>query len=199
MGPDLLARVVEPFFTTKAPDRGTGLGLAMVHGFVHQSGGAMRIDSREGQGTTVTLYLPRTGRSPPSAPAPLPEPSEEPAAAEGTILLVDDDPGVRGVTSAQLSDLGYEVLEAGNAAEAMACLEARADVDAILSDVAMPGTEGLALAAEIRRRWPGLPILFMTGHADRDRLLDEAVIDKPFTLRALASALAARIETGRNA
>lgn len=197
MAPEVLTRVIEPFFTTKAPGRGTGLGLAMVHGFVHQSKGALRIDSREGEGTTVTLYLPRPGEPTPSEPDPQPGSPDGIAAANGTVLLVDDDAAVRGVTAAQLSDLGYEVLEAGDAGEAIRSLESRGDVDAVLSDVAMPGTDGVTLAAELRRRRPGLPVLFMTGHADRDRLRGEAVLDKPFTLHALAAALAERIAASR--
>ena len=109
------------------------------------------------------------------------------------MLLVDDDAAVRGVTAAQLSDLGYRVLEAGDAAEALQRLTDLDDLDVVLSDVVMPGTDGVALAAELRRRRPGLPILLMTGHADRERMQGEVVIDKPFTLHALAAALADRI------
>ncbi|WP_051521524.1 PAS domain S-box protein [Rubellimicrobium mesophilum] len=190
--PDLLPRVVEPFFTTKPPGRGTGLGLAMVHGFVHQSGGALRIASREGEGTVVTLYLPRAGEARPQALSPL-RSEAAPLAAGRRVLLVDDDADVRGVTAAQLSDLGCEVVEAGSAEEALARLDADPDLDAVLSDVVMPGLDGVALAAAIRARRPSLPILLMTGHADRARLAGEVVLDKPFTPQALASALADRI------
>jgi PAS domain S-box-containing protein len=192
MTPEVLARALDPFFTTKEPGRGTGLGLAMVHGFVHQSGGALRIDSQEGQGTTVTLWLPEALETEESLPIPAEIPARD--VAEGTtVLLVDDDAAVRGVTAAQLQDAGYEVLEAGCAEEALALLEARDGIAIVLSDVAMPGTDGVELAAQIRLRQPGLPILFMTGHADRARLLGEAVIDKPFTLGVLLAALAERL------
>jgi PAS domain S-box-containing protein len=194
--PEILARVVEPFFTTKGPGLGTGLGLAMVHGFVGQTGGALRIASEPGEGTTVTLYLPEAAEALPEPLGPRPEPVALPAAPGAAVLLVDDDPAVRGVTAAQLSDLGYAVHEAGDAREALEALAARVHVDAVLTDVAMPGQDGVELAAEIRRLRPGLPILFMTGHADRGRLLGETVIDKPFTLPALAASLAERIAAG---
>jgi CheY-like chemotaxis protein len=195
--PEILARVVEPFFTTKGPGRGTGLGLAMVHGFVGQSEGALRIASEPGEGTTVTLYLPEAAEALPESPRALPEPMALRAAPGMTVLLVDDDPAVRGVTAAQLSDLGYAVLEADGAPEALSLLGAGVPVDGVLTDVAMPGQDGISLAAEIRHRRPDLPILFMTGHADRARLLGEAVIDKPFSLPTLALALAERIAAGR--
>ena len=194
--PDLLSRVVEPFFTTKPPGRGTGLGLAMVHGFVHQSGGALRIQSREGEGTVVTLYLPRAGERLPEAPAAS-SPDALPLVAGRRVLLVDDDAAVRGVTAAQLSDLGLVVVEAGSAQEALARLESHPDFDAVLSDVVMPGPDGVALAAAIRERRPDLPILLMTGHADRARLVGEVVLDKPFTPQALVAALAERIGSRR--
>lgn len=197
MAPEVLARVLDPFFTTKAPGRGTGLGLAMVHGFVHQSGGALRIESREGEGTTVTLWLPEAGAACEEPPEPEPDPPAARSPAPGTtVLLVDDDEAVRGVTAAQLADLGYEVAEAGGAEEALALLAAGGRFDVVLTDVAMPGADGVELAAELRRRRPGLPILFMTGHADRTRLAGEAVLDKPFALGALARALADRLREG---
>ena len=193
ISPEHLQRVVEPFFTTKPPGRGTGLGLAMVHGFVHQSGGALRIVSREGEGTVVTLYLPRAEPTVPESRRADRSVADLPDAAGRAVLLVDDDAMVRGVTAAQLSDMGYEVVEADGAGEALLRLVARPDLDAVLTDVIMPGMDGPALAAEIRRRRADLPILFMTGHADRRRLVGEAVLDKPFTPQALASALADRI------
>jgi PAS domain S-box-containing protein len=193
ISPEHLPRVVEPFFTTKPPGRGTGLGLAMVHGFVHQSGGALRIESREGEGTVVSLYLPCAGASVPEVRLARPTSADLPDAMGRAVLLVDDDGSVRGVTAAQLSDLGYEVVEASGPEEALVRLDARPDLDAVVTDVVMPGMDGATLAAEMRRRRPDLPILFMTGHADRARLIGEAVLDKPFSPQDLASALADRI------
>ncbi len=191
MTPDVLARALDPFFTTKEPGRGTGLGLAMVHGFVHQSGGALRIDSEEGRGTSVTLWLPTAlemeEHRPTSSNAPIVEPADG-----ATLLLVDDDAAVRGVTAAQLQDAGYVVLEASCAEEALALLGATGEIAVVLSDVAMPDIDGVQLAAEIRKKRPDLPILFMTGYADRDRLQGEAVVDKPFNLHVLLAALAER-------
>jgi PAS domain S-box-containing protein len=195
MPPELLDRVLEPFFTTKEPGRGTGLGLAMVHGFARQSGGALRIQSRVGEGTRVTLWLP------------LAEGPDRPGAADeglsvmrpppGTlVLLVDDDAAVRGVTAAQLQDLGCRVIEAADADEALARLRSDPAIDVLLTDVAMPDRDGAKLAAEARAFRPGLPILFMTGHADRHPLAGETVLDKPFTYEALGRALGGALGPG---
>jgi PAS domain S-box-containing protein len=187
MGPEVMARALEPFFTTKGPGQGTGLGLAMVHGFARQSGGALRIDSREGEGTTVTLLLPcayeaSLPQAEPEAPLPRTQPAH--------VLLVDDDGPVRAVTAAQLSDQGHRVVQASSAPEARAAL-AEQSFDLLLTDVVMPGEDGIALAAAARGLRPDLPILFMTGHADHARLQGEAVLDKPFSPDALARAMAA--------
>ena len=189
MPPDILRHVVEPFFTTKGPGKGTGLGLPMVHGFAHQSGGTLKIESEPGRGTVVTLYLPQSDAM-----------DEEASAAEtvrdisrhhgnATILLVDDDEQVRAVTAAQLSDLGYTIIEARSGQDALDKLEARPSVDAVLSDVVMPGMDGPAMAAVLATRRPALPILFMTGRADLSKLAGQAVIEKPFTPSKLAHAI----------
>lgn len=141
--PELLQRVVEPFFTTKPAAKGTGLGLAMVHGFVHQSGGTLRIESRLGEGTTVLLYLPQAGEFRierddhriPIAPTGIGR------HVGATILLVDDDRDVCAVTAAHLRDLGYLVLEA-NTAEAALDVSRAQPIDMVLCDVVMPGTKG---------------------------------------------------------
>ncbi|NAZ35272.1 PAS domain-containing protein [Rubellimicrobium sp. CFH 75288] len=184
-----LERALEPFYTTKEPGRGTGLGLPMVHGFIRQSGGALAIESAVGQGTTVTLFLPLSGEAPPAAGRADERPTLRPAAA--AVLLVDDDPEVRGVVAAHLADLGCRVTEAGSAAEALRRLEEEPRPDLVLTDVIMPGGDGVSLAEALRGRHPHLPVLFMTGHADRRRLAQERVLDKPFTPEALAQAIAA--------
>ena len=191
MSPMVLLRALDPFFTTKGPGKGTGLGLAMVHGFALQSGGAIRIESREGQGTTVTLFLPR-GEEP--AAALRSEAVEtSPSAAEPpalTILLVDDDEAVRSLVAAQMEGFGHRVVQADGAQTALAALYLH-PIDLLVSDVVMPGEDGAALAAKMRERRPELPVLFITGHADRERLAGERVLDKPFTPEALREALAA--------
>lgn len=184
MPAEVLARATEPFFTTKEAGRGTGLGLAMVHGFAAQSGGALRIHSTPGEGTRVEIWLPR-------AAARMAQPARtEPAADTGlhgdaTVLVVDDDDHVRPVTSGFLRDLGYTVIEAANAEAAEVLAHTAGSVDLVITDVVMPGAAGPVLAARLRAEWPGLPVLFMTGHADRFRLEGEAVLAKPFTSAGL--------------
>jgi len=185
MAPDVLARALEPFFTTKDMDKGTGLGLAMVHGFARQSGGALELDSAPGRGTRVTLTLPRAAEALAAGPE-----TTTATAANGsgqTILLIDDDELVRTVTSHQLQELGYRVREAAGGDAAVALLAAGMRIDLVLCDVVMPREDGPTVAARIRARWPGLPIVFMTGHAERERLAGEAILDKPFTAGHLAA------------
>ena len=191
IAPEVLQRVIEPFFTTKGPGKGTGLGLAMVHGFAHQSGGALRIESREGAGTTVTIYLPLVQDAAPKDLKPAPREGLD-AAPRGSasLLVVDDDAGVRAVTTALLRDCGYAVREADGAAAALKIVRSTGTLQAVVSDVVMPDVDGPTMMAELRRVRPGLPVLFMTGHADRDRLGGEAVIAKPFTPDSLARAIA---------
>jgi PAS domain S-box-containing protein len=189
---DILPRVFDPFFTTKGRE-GTGLGLSQVHGFAHQSGGTVVIDSALGTGTRVTLYLPRaTAAPPPPAAAPAVEPS-----GGGMVLLVEDNPDVAEVTTGLLEELGYRVHLAVDAQAALAAAE-RQQFDLLLSDVVMPGImDGLALARALRQRHPELPILLVTGYSEAVTL-DEGefiVLRKPYRLsdlnRALAKALAA--------
>ena len=195
MSPAVLERALEPFFTTKGAGRGTGLGLAMVHGFVRQSSGALALASGEGEGATVTLFLPcdEGAQSASSRSAAVEEPS--PAAPSIRVLLVDDDDAVRSVTAAQLAELGHRVEATNGAASALRALDA-GTFDLVVSDVVMGEADGLALARDLRRR-STIPILFVTGHADRARLAGELVLDKPFTLAALADAIRRTMATGR--
>lgn len=192
----VLARVVDPFFTTKGPGLGTGLGLAMVHGFAHQSGGTMRIESRVGSGTTVTLYLP-------AAEAPLEAEADRMAPADpeleepgyGTVLLVDDDHAVRGVVAAQLGDFGFDVVEARDAYSAIALLRGDTPIDLILSDIGMPGLDGRGFAVEARHIRPLAPVLFMTGNADHRGAPGEVVLRKPFSINDLRRAIQRLLES----
>ena len=167
MTAEVLARVTEPFFTTKPKGKGTGLGLAMARGFAEQSGGALAIQSRRGHGTTVSLLLPTaTGRAS-SAEAV----AEERASTAGNIaghlrvLLVDDEADVRATLAASFADGGHAVTEAEDAAAALAHLDAGCVVDAIVTDLAMPGAmDGLALIHAARCRLPRLPAVLVTGH-----------------------------------
>lgn len=187
MDADTLRRATEPFFTTKPPGKGTGLGLAMVHGFLQQSGGALRLSSTPGEGTTFRLYLPKEAGSP-MIRAKSRAPQEARARHPARLLLVDDDDAVRAVTAAVLHDVGHEVHQAGNAVAALAALDEGA-FDAVVTDVALPEMDGLDLARDIRARGLDVPILFVSGNADHDRLRGEAVLDKPFTHDSLARKL----------
>jgi signal transduction histidine kinase/DNA-binding response OmpR family regulator len=184
MPPDVLAKCFEPFFTTKDVGKGSGLGLSQVLGFAQQSGGGVRIDTRARQGTTVRVYLPRAtaqSRAPSAneSSAQLADPSD----GVSTILLVDDDYGVREVTSFILQEMGHEVLEAGSGGHALEMLDETPNVDLMLIDFAMPGMNGAELARHVRAKRPALPMIFLTGYADTTALADtdeDHIIRKPF-------------------
>ncbi|TCZ53887.1 ATP-binding protein [Roseicella aquatilis] len=199
MTPAVLARVTEPFFTTKPKGKGTGLGLAMARGFAEQSGGALAIESAPGRGTTVSLWLPLAGGAAESAHA-----TEEAAApvddtARGAVLLVDDEPSVRAVMAAALADGGHHVAEAPDGRSALDLLEGGLCPDVLVTDLAMPGgMDGLTLVREARRLRPGLPAVLITGHTgDAIRSeLEEAAGSGPFALLrkpARAEAIAAHV------
>ena len=186
-----LARATEPFFTTKPVGKGTGLGLAMVHGLAAQSGGTLHIRSSPGQGTTIELWLPvaegvaSSAGASPSAAAP------RGAMPSRRVLVVDDDPLVLASTAAMLEDFGHRVIEAGSARDALGVLRAGTPVDLVVTDQVMPGMTGLELATEVESLRPGLPILLASGFAE----LSEAEaarlprLSKPFTQAALGQAI----------
>ncbi|HYZ20788.1 MAG TPA: response regulator, partial [Rhodopila sp.] len=155
-----LARVGEPFFTTKGVGKGTGLGLSMVKGFAEQSGGGFAIASAPGRGTTASIWLPV------SHIAPEPVRAEPAAHRTAQILLVDDDPLVLGTVAEQLEDLGHKVLSASGGTDALAILRARQAVDLMITDLAMPGMNGLTLIREAREVRPRLPAILLTGYAN---------------------------------
>ncbi|MGZ9046597.1 MAG: ATP-binding protein, partial [Telluria sp.] len=166
IAPELLARVFEPFFTTKQVGKGTGLGLAMVYGFVKQSKGHVAIYSEPDKGTTVKIYLPRL----PGVEAQEPERSAPGPLDTGSgqlVLLVEDDAPVRTYARGQLQDLGYRVLEAGSGPEALELLEQHHDIDLLFTDVVMPGgLSGRALADAAHALRPGLPVLYTSGYTE---------------------------------
>jgi signal transduction histidine kinase/ActR/RegA family two-component response regulator len=167
MSDDVLARAFEPFFTTQGPGLAAGLGLSQVHGLVRQSGGEVRIDSRLGQGTRVTMLLPRTLQAPvryaSTGPASLPlQPRPD-----RVILLVDDDDGVRDVTASLLMDGGFTVVQAASGPAALVCLADSAKrIRFVVADFAMPGMNGHELRNQVRQVRPDLPVLLITGYAD---------------------------------
>jgi PAS domain S-box-containing protein len=158
-------RVFEPFFSTKAVGKGTGLGLSMVYGFVKQSNGHIKLYSEEGHGTTIKVYLPRSGAQPGQPAAVPPGPAIE--RGSETVLIVEDDPLVRSHVSTQLGNLGYQTMEAGNAAEAIAIAESSATFDLLFTDVIVSGAmNGRQLADEVAKRRPGIKVLFTSGYTE---------------------------------
>jgi signal transduction histidine kinase/ActR/RegA family two-component response regulator len=192
---DILDKVFEPFFTTKPAGEGSGLGLAMVHGFIKQSGGHVRIYSEEGRGTTVKIYLPRLiGEEVSAVPAGKAEGQQAiPRAKPGEmILLVEDSEGVREYARDILLDLGYGVLDAGNVQEALRAVAKKPRVDLLFTDVVLGESNGRVLADKIRRIYPNLPVLFTTGYT-RNAIVhqgrldpDVQLLNKPFTQQDLA-------------
>jgi PAS domain S-box-containing protein len=197
MAPDILARAIEPFFSTKPLGKGTGLGLAQVYGVAQQSGGTLRIESREGEGTKVHILLPRAPAAQASDGAPAgdtPARAPEPQTPRARILVVDDDPDVRGFLEDVLDDLGHEVTACDGGPAALAHVQ-RDCPDLLLLDFAMPGMNGAEVAREVRARCPTLPIVFVTGYAESEQLeaalgSDVMVLRKPFSVDELAAAVA---------
>jgi PAS domain S-box-containing protein len=193
MSADAVSRAFEPFFTTKPVGEGTGLGLSQVYGFVKQSGGHVKIYSELGHGTCVRIYLPRLGDTAridtPDVPLSTPE-----AAAEETILVVEDDDDVRAYSVEILRELGYRVIEAHDGPSALRLLERQFRVDLLFTDVVLPGgMTGAQVAAQARGAKPGLKVLFTTGYARNAIVhhgrLDQGVqlITKPFSMSDLAT------------
>jgi PAS domain S-box-containing protein len=197
------ARAFEPFFTTKPIGQGTGLGLSQLYGFVRQSSGIVRLDSAPGRGTTVRLYLPRHGNAGDTemdGAAGTPQAAAE-AGVGRTVLLVEDEAGVREVAAEHLRGLGYRVVEAADGPEALRVLHGSQGpgVDVLVTDVGLPGgLNGRQVAEMARERRPDLPVLFITGYAGS--VLEEylapgmAVIGKPFALDALAAKVGGMID-----
>jgi two-component system cell cycle sensor histidine kinase/response regulator CckA len=197
---NVLGKVFEPFFTTKEVGKGTGLGLSTVYGIVKQSGGFIFADSKVGEGTRFTIYLPAHGAEArlPKARAPAKAPESE-LWGSGTILLVEDEHMVRTVTERGLSRHGYKVLSASNGEDALEILAGGEKVDLLISDVVMPVMDGPTMVREARKDWPDLPILFMSGYAE-EQLRNSIDIDnvaflpKPFSMLELAEAVRAVME-----
>ncbi len=165
-------RAFEPFFTTKKVGQGTGLGLSSVYGFIKQSNGHVIIDSAEGRGTRVSIYLPRCRLGDVVIGATTAAPRALPAAADGAVLIVEDDPEVRATVSGMLQDRGYRTYESGNAAEALRAIERYGDINVVLADVILPGGKtGQDLCREIEQARPGLPVLLASGYP-RDAIPD---------------------------
>jgi CheY-like chemotaxis protein len=194
IAPDDLEKVMEPFFTTKEPGKGSGLGLSMLYGFAKQSNGAFRLDSELGRGTTAELWLPRATSRAQSVETPAKEERQRGPVRKLRILLVDDHAEVRSTTSAVLEDLGHDVVEAANGAEALQLLnDGDCNYELMISDYAMPHLSGTEFLREARELCPGVPALIITGYAEADAISDRPdgveVLLKPFTAAKLESML----------
>jgi two-component system cell cycle sensor histidine kinase/response regulator CckA len=201
---DIVDKIFEPFFSTKEVGKGTGLGLSTVYGIVKQTGGFVYVDSTPGEGTTFRIFLPRhrpeldvqpeavaAAGAAKDVPVATPKPRPD-LTGQGTILLVEDEDGLRSLNARGLRSRGYSVIEASNGIEAMEALEEKdGAVDLVVSDVVMPEMDGPTLLREMRKRNPNLKIIFVSGYAEEafDKSLPEneqfAFLPKPFALSAL--------------
>ncbi len=204
IAPEHIDKIFEPFFSTKEVGKGTGLGLSTVYGIVKQTGGFIFPQSELGRGTVFRIFLPRhvprveEAATGPSKPVASGEPAKTPAdlTGQGTILLVEDEEGLRALNARGLASRGYTVLEAGNGVEAIKVLEDRGGgIDLVVSDVVMPEMDGPTLLGEMRKRNPDLKMIFVSGYAEdafEKNLPDRgqfAFLAKPFTLKQLVAAV----------
>jgi PAS domain S-box-containing protein len=187
---DTLKKIFDPFFTTKAVGKGTGLGLSQVYGFAHQSGGTVSVTSVLGHGSTLSLYLGRCDTA--AAAMPKMGDPDKVGSAEGTILVVEDNPEVADVTATLLEQIGYRVLRAGNAADALERLKVADRIDLVFSDIVMPnGMNGIHLAQELMEHYPAIRVLLTTGYSDAAAAGETRfpILRKPFELPALEQAI----------
>ncbi|MFL5254102.1 MAG: ATP-binding protein, partial [Rhodopila sp.] len=194
MAPDVLARVFDPFYTTKPLGQGTGLGLSMVYGFARQSDGQVRLYSELGQGTTARLYLPRHRGEAEREEEPARHEIMPQAEAGETVLIVDDEPTVRMLVTDVLEDLGYAAIEAADSASGLKVLQSDVHIDLLITDVGLPGgMNGRQMADAAREKRPRLKVLFITGYAENAAignghlLPGMHVLAKPFAIERLAA------------
>jgi CheY-like chemotaxis protein len=197
--PELLSKVTEPFFSTKDIGKGTGLGLSTAYGFARQSGGTLRIDSAQGHGTSVEIWLPQAtgaGELEESATESVTHHDlEKTAAGTATILLVDDSASLRNLTELDLADAGFEVVSAAGGAEALSMIEREPErFDVIVTDFAMPLMSGVEVIQYARNMRPSWPAVIITGYAEGEgiakRPADVPLLTKPFSRQALLQAIA---------
>ena len=201
MSTDVMARAFEPFFTTKPIGRGTGLGLSMIYGFARQSEGYTKIYSEPGKGTTLKVYLPRF-RGEVVAEDDLPNATEAHSAEAGeTVLVVEDEPVVRGLIVEVLNDLGYRALEAADGPKGLEILQSKRRIDLLVTDVGLPGLNGRQVADAGRSLRPGLKVLFMTGYAENAALASGflepgmQMVTKPFAMEILTARIRDMLRT----
>lgn len=193
IAPEDLEKVMDPFFTTKAVGKGSGLGLSMVYGFARQSNGSFRIESAIGSGTTAELWLPRATKSASKEPPPAAKKRRR-INRKLSILLVDDHAHVRSTTAAVLGDFGHDVVEAADGSDALRVLREHCDFDLLITDYAMPHLSGTDLLRAAQDICPEVPALIVTGYAEADAIRDRPqhveILQKPFTTEALEGAIA---------
>jgi two-component system cell cycle sensor histidine kinase/response regulator CckA len=199
--PAILGKVFEPFFTTKEIGKGTGLGLSTVYGIVKQSGGFIFADSKVGEGTRFTIYLPvfHVEAEKPGKKRAVRAEAENELWGTGTILLVEDEPMVRTVAERALTRHGYSVLTATNGEEALDIINRGDEIALLISDVVMPLMDGPTMVREARKSRPDLPILFMSGYAEEQLrksidIANVAFLPKPFSVKELAEAVRFALE-----
>ncbi|MCW3798028.1 PAS domain-containing protein [Sphingomonas sp. BN140010] len=196
MMPDVIERAFDPFFTTKEVGKGTGLGLSMVYGVARQSGGTARITSAPGDGTTVKLYFPRAAVGVAAADEERSPARRGPPPVDASVLVIDDDPDVRGFVAATLEDLGYRVTEARDGEDGLSAY-GKSGADLVILDFIMPGLTGADVAREIRRQRPSQPILFVSGYSETEAIQKAApgapLLPKPFRAEALDDAVRAAL------
>jgi CheY-like chemotaxis protein len=192
MPPEVVERAFDPFYTTKGVGKGTGLGLSQVYGYVKQSGGHVKIYSEPGHGTTVKVYLPRLSKDVPDPAQAAPEPELPRGSEEEIILVVEDDDRVRHMSVDALRELGYTVVQASGAVQAMEVLAMQPKISLLFTDVVMPDVNGRRLAEMAVERRPGLKVLFTTGYS-RNAVVHNGVLDsdvaflpKPFSVEQLS-------------
>ncbi|PKP97561.1 MAG: hybrid sensor histidine kinase/response regulator, partial [Alphaproteobacteria bacterium HGW-Alphaproteobacteria-13] len=197
---EVLPKIFEPFFTTKDVGKGTGLGLSTVYGIIKQSAGFIFADSKTGEGTSFTIYLPvhRAGGDTPAVPAPPVRPKKS-QWGTGTILLVEDEDMVRAVAERALTRAGYTVVTASQGEEGLERFAGMGKIDLVVSDVVMPTMDGPAMVRAMRAQRPGLPVLFMSGYAEEQLrqsidIDDVAFLPKPFSVAQLAEAVSAALD-----
>lgn len=193
MPPEIVRRIFEPFFTTKGLGSGTGLGLSTIYGFLHRSGGDIRVDSEPGRGTSMTMLLPACVRTEVKGG----KAEEKAARPHGSlrILLADDEPGVRLVTEHFLSQDGHLVESVANGNDVLTCLDAGNTYDLVVLDLLMPGMGGRECGTILAERYPDLPVLYVSGYADPENLpADAFVLGKPFTPQELRQAIVTTLD-----
>jgi len=202
MTPEVLARAFDPFFTTKTPGKGTGLGLSQVYGFVKQSDGHIKIDSQPGRGTAVRIYLPCYLGNEMAARSAAPREPQALRPNRETVLVVEDEDGVRTMTVEALQGLGYTVIAAASPEHALALLEEGARADLLFTDIVMPGMDGRVLADRVKQKHPEVKVLFTTGYTrgapPYDGIADSGspMLPKPFTVDQLDAKLRSTLDTG---